>query len=299
MSNIYIPLPKKDKINLYLEQNIDGFIVGIKGFSSNFNYLYTLEELKEVLKDIKHLKVFVFFDRLYYDDEIENVKELIKELVKLDITGIGYTDNGVLNILNSIDYNKDIFWISNHLGTNSKTINFLEKRNVNYALLSTEITVDEIINIKKNTNIKIGSILYGFLNMATSSRKLLTNYFKYINKDKNKDKYTIKDKISNNKYTLVEKENTDFFTGLVLNGIKYFPRLIDNNIDFIILDDYMLDENNFYNIIEAFSSLRNAKDDKEFVDKLEKVVNSNTYYDTFTGFLEKETVFKVADYEKN
>ena len=67
MSNIYIPLPKKDKINLYLEQNIDGFIVGIKGFSSNFNYLYNLEELKEVLKDIKHLKVFVFFDRLYYD----------------------------------------------------------------------------------------------------------------------------------------------------------------------------------------------------------------------------------------
>ena len=59
----------------------------------------------------------------------------------------------------------------------------------------------------------------------------------------------------------------------------------------------MLDESKFYNIIEAFSSLRNAYDDKEYVSKLEEVVNSNTDYDTFYGFLDKKTVVKVKDYE--
>ena len=83
----------------------------------------------------------------------------------------------------------------------------------------------------------------------------------------------------------------------ILNGIIFYPELIRNNIDFIFLDNYLIDEINFYNVIEAFSSLRNAYNDEEFVSKLEKVVESNTFNDTFYGFLNKETVVKVKDYE--
>ena len=299
MSKIYVPLPSKEAIDLYLEQNFDGFIVGIEGFSNNFNNYYKLEDLDEIIDISKEFNkdIYVALNRLYYNDEIENLKELVKKLIKYDITGIGYTDNGLLNILNELNYDKDILWLSNHLGTNSKTINFLEKRNVDLALLSTEITIDEIVSIKKNTNIKIGTCLYGFLNMATSSRKLLTNYFEFIDRDKKSKEYVMKDKAKNKEYRLVEERDTNFFTNSVLNGISFYPTLIENSIDFIYLDDYMLDESKFYNIIEAFSSLRNAYDDKEYVSKLEEVVNSNTDYDTFYGFLDKKTVVKVKDYE--
>ena len=299
MSKIYVPLPSKEAIDLYLGQNFDGFIVGIEGFSNNFNHYYKLEDLDEIIDISKEFNkdIYIALNRLYYNDEIESLKELVNKLVKYDITGIGYTDNGLLNILNDLNYDKDILWISNHLGTNSKTINFLEKRNVDLALLSTEITIDEIVDIKKNTNISIGACLYGFLNMATSSRKLLTNYFEYIDKEKNNKEYVMKDKVKDKEYRLVEERDTNFFTNSVLNGISFYPKLIDNSIDFIYLDDYMLDENKFFNIIEAFSSLRNAHDDKEYVSKLEEVVNSNTDYDTFYGFLNKKTVVKVKDYE--
>ena len=299
MSKIYVPLPSKEAIDLYLEQNFDGFIVGIEGFSNNFNNYYKLEDLDEIIDISKEFNkdIYIALNRLYYNDEIENLKELVKKLIKYDITGIGYTDNGLLNILNELNYDKDILWLSNHLGTNSKTINFLEKRNVDLALLSTEITIDEIVSIKKNTNIKIGTCLYGFLNMATSSRKLLTNYFEFIDRNKKSKEYVMKDKVKNKEYRLVEERDTNFFTNSVLNGISFYPTLIENSIDFIYLDDYMLDESKFYNIIEAFSSLRNAYDDKEYVSKLEEVVNSNTDYDTFYGFLDKKTVVKVKDYE--
>ena len=301
MTEIYIPLPSKEVMPLYLQQDFDGFLIGIKNFSSNFNYLYNVDELESVLKELKkeNKKIFISLDRLYYNDEIEKVKELLIGIKDLDITGICYTDIGVLNILNDINYKKEIFWLSNHLGTNSKTINFLEKKDVSYALLSTEITADEIINIKKNTNIKIGAFLYGFLNMATSSRKLLSNYFAFIDKKKKNNSYIMKDKNKDDKYIVVENTNTNFYTDEVLNGIKFLPSFIENKLDFIVLDDYMLDSNNFYNIIEAFSSLRKAYDDKTFVSNLEKVVEANTFNDTFYGFLEKRTVYKVEDYGKN
>lgn len=300
MSEIFIPMPNINDLKLYLEQKFDGFFIGLENFSSNFNYALKIDELDEYLDIINksNKKSFICFNRLMYNDELDGLKEVINILKTKDITGVCFTDIGTLELLRELEFDKEILWFSNHLGTNSNTIKFLNKRDVNYFLLSTEITKDEIINIKNNCpNQKIGCMLYGFLNMATSSRKLLSNYFAYIDKEKNKDKYIIKDQVKNNDYILVENKNTNFFTGSVLNGIKFYPELIKNNIDFIYLDDYMLDSKNFYNVIEAFSSLRNAPENEKFINTLEEVVNHNTSYDCYYGFLDKKTVFKVEDYE--
>lgn len=296
MSEIFVPLTSIDKSDLYVDHDIDGLIVGLEKYSENFNKLFNLSELEELVKKTNK-KIFVAFNKLYFNEDIDKVKDVINNIKDMDITGICFSDLGVLNILNDINYKGEIVWIGNHLGTNSNTINFLEKRGVTHALLSTEITIDEIIKIKKNTNIKIGTILYGYLNMATSSRKLLTNYFEYIDQNKKEDTYIIKDKIKNKDYFLVEKDNTNFFTNDVLNGIKFYPELLENGIDFIILDNFKLDKTNFSNVIEAFSSLRSAPNDNNFINSLEKVVDSNTESNTFYGFLDKKTVYKVEDYE--
>ena len=299
MSKIYIPLPKKEDLNLFLSHGFDGFFVGVKNYSYGFNNLIDINELKDYIDLIKgsNKEIFVTFNRLYYNDEINGLKDLIISLKNLDITGICFSDIGVLNILKELDYKGDILWYSNHIGTNSKTINFLNKRGVNYFLLSNEITNDEIIKIKNNSNGNIGCTLYGHLNMATSSRKLLTNYFSYINKTKDKDTYIMEDKNKKEDYIITEGFNTDFYTKKVLNAIKFYPELLKNNIDFIYLDDYFIESNNFYNVIEAFSSLRNAPEDKDFINKLEQVVNANTFEEIYYGFLDKKTVYKVEDYE--
>ena len=278
MSKIYIPLPKKEDLNLFLSHGFDGFFVGINNYSYGFNNLIDINELKDYIDLIKgsNKEIFITFNRLYYNDEINGLKALIMAIKDLDITGICFSDIGVLNILKEIGFNKEILWYSNHLGTNSRTINFLNRRGVNYFLLSNEITKDEIIKIKKNSNGNIGCTLYGHLNMATSSRKLLTNYFAYINKSKEKDTYTIKDKVKDKDYIITEGFNTDFYTKDILNGIKYYNELKDI-IDFIYLDDYMIDTKEFLNVIDSFKN--------------------NTVTDGYTGFLDKKTVYKVEDYE--
>ena len=296
MSEIFIPLISDKNIKMYLNDDFDGFFVGIKKYSSNFNVLLDLEELKELINTVNK-KIYVCLNRLYYNDEIEGLIDLVKELINLPISGICYTDNGLLNILKELNYKGDILWYSNHLGTNSNTIKFLSKRDVNYFLLSTEITKDEIIKIKNNcSKEKIGCMLYGYLNMATSSRKLLSNYFEYNNLNKDKDNYVIEDKVKKEKYFLVEKDNTDFFTYKVLNGIKFYPELLSSNIDFIYLDNYLIDEDKFKKILENFILLRKTPNNNYALD-LEKAVNSNTDHDTYYGFLDKKTVFKVKDYE--
>ena len=128
MNEIFIPLPSKEYLDLYLQQDFDGFIIGLKNFSSNFNYLVDVSDLENTLNNLKkyNLKYFISLDRLYYNNEIDEVRKMLEKIINLDIDGILYTDTGVLNILNELGFKKDIIWLSNHLGTNSYTLNFLK-----------------------------------------------------------------------------------------------------------------------------------------------------------------------------
>lgn len=300
MSKIIVPLPKNEKINFYLENDIDGFMIGIENFSENFNnfikkedILYCCTSLKQKGKDI-----YIVLNKLYFNDEIDGLKELLLEISKIDISGVLFDDIAVLNITKEYNLNINLIWYGIHKAVNSMTLKFLNKRGVNGALISNEITTYEILKLLDNIDIKIFVTLYGYINMATSSRTLLSNYFKYIDKEKTGKKYFIKEKNSNDYYPIIEDGNTNFFSSKVLNGIKEFPKIIKNkNIEAIYLDDYMINEYSFYNVIEAFIALKKSPCDEEFVEKLSNVVDSNNYGNTNNGFFDKKTIFKVKDYE--
>lgn len=300
MSKIIVPLPKKEKINFYLENEIDGFMIGIEDFSENFNNFIKKDDIKffyKLLKE-KDKDIYIVLNKLYFNNEINNLKKLLFEISKLDVSGVLFDDLAVLNIVKENNLNINLIWYGIHKATNSKTINFLGKRGIKGALLSNEITIDEILKITTNSNIKVFVTLFGYINMATSSRTLLSNYFKFINKDKRNTRYFVKEKNSDDYYPIVEDSNTNFFSSKILNGIKEFPKIINNdNIEAIYLDDYMIKDNLFYNVIEAFIALKKSPYDEEFVSKLSKVVDSNNYENTSDGFFNNKTIFKVKDYE--
>ena len=183
--------------------------------------------------------------------------------------------------------------------TNSKTINFYEKRGLYGYYVTPEITINEFIKITKNTTSKAFIKLFGYTNMATSSRSLITNYFNNFKINKNpKDKYYMHEKISNKYYPIVEDNNTNFFSDKVLNGILEYQKLLNNNVDFTVyLDDYLINENQFYNILEAFIALKNHSKDNDFSNKLKQVIDNNMFYETDNGFLNKETIVKVKKNE--
>lgn len=301
MCKIVIPFPNEENIDLYLEHDIDAFLIGIEDFSENFNRYVKIENLKDYCDLIisKGKKVFVCLNKMYFNSEMKKLKELLLLLDTLNVSGVMFCDISVLNIIEDNNLNIVPIWYGNHKATNSYTVNFLEKRGVKGVLLSDEITIDEKINICEKINIKSFIMLFGYTNVATSSRELLTNYFKYTGMKKDsEDKYYIKEKSSDKFYPIIESGNTNFFSSKILNGIKCFPRIINSKkVDYIFLNDYMVSSSSFYNVIEAFLALKKSPNDTEFVEKLYEVVNSNNYNNTDDGFLNKKTIFKVKNYE--
>ncbi|MBQ9024520.1 MAG: U32 family peptidase [Bacilli bacterium] len=296
MNNIIVSLPTKENFKFFSENKIDGFAMGIENFSENFNHYIKESNLKKVIDDINknNHKVYIMLNKLYFNNQIDDLKKLLKKLSKLNIEAIIFSDIAVFNIVKENNLDIKLIWHSKMV-TNSKSINFYEKRGLYGYIITPQITLDEFIKITKNTNSKAIIKLFGYTNMATSSRSLITNYFNNfnINKDSNK-KYYMYEKITKEFYPIVESDYTNFFSSKVLNGIMEYKKLINNNIDCMIyLDDYMINENSFYNIIEAFVALKNHPNDEAFAEKLKKVIDSNMFNETDNGFLNNKTIYKV------
>ena len=119
----------------------------------------------------------------------------------------------------------------------------------------------------------------------SSNRFLVTNYLKYINKNSNNKLHYINHKILNTYYPIYEDQNgTHIVNGNILNGLEEMPKLINNKIDYVLINSYML--NNICEVVSAFNDVINGK-----INNLNKIALKLS--DNNKVFLYKETIYKV------
>lgn len=262
----------------FLELNklqIDGFIIGLNKYSVFNDFDLDINEIKEILR-LTDKEIYISINKPLYVNEIEELKPIIKELSTLNIKGIMYDDIGIVNITKNID----LIWNQLHHVTNYQTINFWKKRGIKGSVLSTEIMLEDIINIRKNTDIKLFTYIYGYLPMFESSRELLTNFFKHINKEKINDNYYLYEKERDKYYLIYENNNNSYILEDIIDGIEEVNVLKDNNIDYLILNGLKHDSNEFITIVLSYIEALNGNTTRKSNNK---------------GFLYKETIYKVKN----
>ena len=258
------------------KKDIGGFIVGIEGFS-------IFQSLKLDVDDIKNIntnkELYVFINKPIHNNELDSIKNILISLSKMNISGVLFEDISIYKINKDLNLNLNLIWASNHLPTNTYSCNYWNKKGCSGALLSTELMVSDFIDIKKNTNMNIFVYLYGYIPIFESSRTLITNYLKHINKECNSNKYFMYEKERDRYYPIYEEYGNTFITEDILNGINVVNKLKD--IDYIILNSLMHEEDTFNKVVD------------EYIEALDgKIFNKK---DVFTGFLFKESIFKVKE----
>lgn len=263
-------------INIKKYENASAFLFGLKDFSYTTPISITLKDLKKI-KQKTDKEIFVKIDKNIFNKDIENLKKTLLELDKLNINGIFFYDLSVLSLSKKLNLKTPLIWNQNFFVTNYKTCNHYEDQGVYGAVTSSEITLQEILEIRKNTNFKLFVNIFGYQMMAFSKRKLITNYFKYLKKKNYKrNNYIIeKDK----KFLIKEtKEGTMILSDKILNGLKYKEELENSKIDYLILDQTMIKDKDFKKVLQAI------KDNKDI---------NNIIPNTDTLFLDKKTIYKV------
>ena len=263
----------------------DGIILALKDYSVQSSVYYDLDEIKKIINKYPKLEVFIKMNKNIFNDEIDKLKETLIELNKLNIKGIFFYDLAILNIKQELNLDVDLVWDQSHMVNNYRTCDYYYNEGVKYALLGKEITLEEIKEIVEKSKITSMVEVVSTPAIAYSKRKLLTNYYKSINKAK-KDTLEILEKVTNKYYIVKESNNgTSFYTKDIMNGTSIIKDLYSVNTPYIIMrEDGVPDFDELVN--DTYTYIENECKDNDYIEKYKKLGDN-------TNFFFKETMYKV------
>ena len=269
----------------YREKGANAFIFGLKDYSSGYHNEVSIDEIKDI-RSYYDGELFIAINKNMFNNDLDELERLMKELDNLNINGFLFYDIAVLSIHNRLNLKTPLVWNQTHMVTNYNTCNYYYDKGCEYGVIASEITLEEINEIKSKTKMKLFVNVLGYQVMGYSRRSLLSNYFKSINKPLKKDNYIIE---NNNEEYIVreEKKGNAFLFGKPLNGSVVIK---DLNADYIILNDYNFSSDVFSKALELFVKLVNTKDDK-YVLELDNLIGDNR------GFFFTKTIYKVKKNE--
>lgn len=274
-----------NKKNLYLDK-VDGIILSLQDYSVQSPVYYSLEEIKKIVTSTDK-EIFININKNLSNNDIANLTEVLKELDTLNIKGIFFYDLALLQIKKEQNLKTDLIWNQTHMVNNYKTCNYYCSRGVKYALLGKEITLEEILEIIKNTEIIPMVEILSLPSVAFSKRKLLTNYYKDLKKEPKKA-LAVTEKVTDTIYQVTEDCNgTSFFQKDVMNGTGIIKDLYATGLKYIIMRGYGLEENVFAEVLaDTMTYIANSCNDESYITKYQQLWPN-------TNFFFKKTIYQV------
>lgn len=267
MSKIIVkPNSEKDIKNLE-ELNIEGIILPLKDLSVGSSFFLSLEEIID-LKTCK--EKIVLINKIMHNKDLILLKDTLVKLNNSDVKKVIFYDLSVYMISKKLNLNNiELVIGQEHLNRSVESNNFYNSLGINYSYITSDITIDEIKEIKENTKMNLFYTVYGRLPLFCSRRYLVTNYLKYIDKEKNNSNYYIQNK--EDKLYISEEDNETLIYSDIVNLINCIDDI--DFIDYLVLDFNNIDE--YEEVINKFSN--REKDGKEY----------------YLGFYNTKTIYKV------
>ena len=291
LSGVYMKLlvvPKNTQIDHFCKLGVHSFLFGVKDFSTNFKTSLSLSEIRNICNEYPKEEIFLSMNKNLFNQELSSVRKILLELNSLPIAGIFFYDLAILQLSHELKLTIPLVWNQTHLVTNYQTCNYYFKQGVSYALVSSEITLDEMLDIKKNTDMKLMSTIFGYPIIAHSKRKLISNYFASIQKKKEEKSYEIHESMRQDPYLLQEDNTgTTFYYHRLLNGTEPLYSLKDANFAYGVVYDDCEDEV-MNEVICCFQQILNGKSDKEQLNS-----HMKSLIGSYTGFFYQKTIYKV------
>ena len=257
-SKILININDFKEISEYKKIGIDNFLFAVKGLSIG----YKAFSLEDIPKDS-----YLLINRLMDTDAIALVRQNISLIS--EFRGVLFEDVGVFNLLKNTGI--ELIWFQNHFATNSLSINTWLSKGANSAVISNELTRDEISNIVANANAPIVFNVFGRNQIMYSRRHLLSNFNKFANIP-DTDDMTLYEPHTDNTFLAREEEwGTVLFNKEYFNYCEFASQLDDSKIRYYLIFNMDLP-----------------------VLKIENIVHGSPFGNT--GFLDKRTVYRMEEY---
>ena len=296
-----------EDIQALCEAGADAFVIGEEQFGLRLAGEFNREQMDMAVK-IAHAngkKVYAAMNAIFHNDRIDAAYDYMKFLNEIKVDAIVYGDPAILMIAKEVAPSMALHWNTETTGTNWYTCNYWGRKGAKRAVLSREISMDEVIEIKENAEVEVEIQVHGMNCMFQSKRSLLGNYYLYqgkampIENRQQKDNMFLHDKERQNKYPIFEDVNgTHIMSPADICMIDELRDFIDAGVDTFKIDgilkssSYILEMTKLYrSAIDSCCADPDAYEDEktELFMAVKELQPKNRPLDT--GFFFKETVY--------
>lgn len=248
-------------INL-ANQKIDNIIIGLRNFSCRFNNYFDYDQIKTLIDNKKMSKITVCINDIFFEDKIFELENAIKKLVDLKVDCIMFHDLAVAQIVKENNYDIELHYNPETLVTSYGQFDFYLKNKISSVSIASELTMSELKKIHENKHsIKTCVKIYGLGFVMHSRWPMVSNFKNHLNA--NTSIYS--KKFNSLEYLLIKEDlrvmpnilyedqyGTHMLTGYYICGIKKMKEFKSMNIDYLLIDAFLIHDVELYTIIDKF-----------------------------------------------
>ena len=218
---------------------IGGEAFGLRAKAKNFS----LEDMKEGVEFAheRGVKVYVTANILAHNEDLGGAREYFHELKEIGPDALIISDPGMFTIAREVLPDMDIHISTQANNTNYATFNFWHSMGAKRVVTARELSLEEIIEIRKNIpqDMEIETFIHGAMCISYSGRCLLSSFM--AGRDANKGacthpcrwKYSVVEESRPGEYMPVfeNERGTYIFNSKDLCMIEHMDKLIEAGID--------------------------------------------------------------------
>lgn len=300
------PVKNYQNAILAINLNADAIFCSGPSYSARYKAGISFEDLEKIV-DYAHLynkKVYITLNTIIDNSQMNSIFDYLNKLQQLNVDALIIQDIGLIYIINKYFPKLKIHASTQMHIHNLYSAKFIEKYNVERIVVARELSLNEIKNIKNNTNLEIETFIHGALCTSYSGQCYYSWFEKtgsanrgscqqhcrdYYSLDKNKYEYLLSFK----DLAVLEDVNKlkDISDSLKIEGrlknreylysaLKYYRKLINSNIsDSSYLDlmkiSFNRDFTKGYIMDEDNKEIKNKNRINNLGLKVGKIVSSN------------------------
>jgi len=255
-------------LNELFKKQIDGVILSIDKLAVNDAFYINVNMLDEI--NFNGKEVFVSLNKLMHNSDLAYLRKVLKDLKDKDVKILFY-DMAVYNIAKEYNMTSKLVIYQDHLNASVLSNKFYLDLGIKTSYITSDITKEELLEIKENSGMNICFLGYGYGPIFYSRRYLISNYLKYI-KHKSGQEYKIISDMGTVYPIEEEAYGTAIYTEKPINLINHLDEL--ETIDYIVLKSHKIADNEFNKMVDKFIKREHISDD-------------------YIGFYDTKTVYRV------
>ena len=261
------PAGDLEKLKIAIMYGADAVYIGGTNFSlrarsSNFE----IADIKEACEfaNAYGAKIYVTTNILPHNKDLSGLEEYLSDLLRVGVSAVICASPAIISVANKVGI--EVHLSTQASTTNSSAIHFWEKQNVKRIVTARELSLLEIEEVNKNSNLDIEVFIHGGMCVSYSGRCTLSNHMTDRDANRGGCAHSCRWNYKFISDTQIDADTPFSMSSKDLNAIEYITRLMDIGIDSLKIEGRMKSIHYIATVVGTYRKLIDDYTDNGIVD---------------------------------